>query len=201
MIKAGIFDVGGVLHDNSMDNATADTAAAFGISVEKLQETWLGPLGEMNVGKIDEKEFWNIVLEKLGREKLPRTDLLTREFINHINLHRDTIALVNKLKQEGLKLGVVSNTIKPHADYARSIGLYQPFDVLVLSYEAGVAKPNPKIWHYALEKLAVKPEESFFTDDIPAYVEAARNLGINAFHYEGAVKLAEDIKKLGVNLS
>ncbi len=200
MIKAGIFDVGGVLHDNSIYNATEDTAKTLGMSIEKLKLLWSEPLEELILGQITEEEFWKNVSEKIGMKKTNRTDLLTREFIAHCDLHNDVLDIVDKLKERGVKVAALSNTIKPHSDYLRNIGLYQKFDVVVLSDEIGIKKPDTGIWRYALDKLKVKPEESFYVDDIPVYVEVAKTIGIRAFQYESSKKLIEDIESLGVKI-
>ncbi len=59
-------------------------------------------------------------------------------------------------------------------------------------------KPNPRFCRFALEKFAVAPEEAFFTDDVPRFVEAANEIGIHGILFGGAEKLTEAIRALGV---
>jgi len=201
VIKAVIFDAGGVLHDLPMDNVYDDVANTFGISRQELEEAWSGPLNQLGLGKITEVEFWELVLRNLRWPyDLPRTDLLVREFIAHYGLHHDVLTIVDQLKERGVKTVVLSNTIKPHADYAYQIGLYHRFDVRVLSHEVHFRKPDWRIWGIALRQLNIIPEEAIYFDDLLYYVSAAQDLGIHAFLYENARKVAGHLRAAGIEI-
>jgi putative hydrolase of the HAD superfamily len=53
------------------------------------------------------------------------------------------------------------------------------FDAVVDSSEVGMRKPNPAIYHHALEQLGgIAPEHAVFLDDSPGNVEGARRAGL-----------------------
>ena len=88
--------------------------------------------------------------------------------------------MANRLKQRGLLTAIVSNmgdTV--HAEMEREFEWLSRFDVLVWSYRLGVAKPDPAIYRYALDKLGTLPGETLFIDDRPANVDAAQALGMS----------------------
>jgi putative hydrolase of the HAD superfamily len=69
-------------------------------------------------------------------------------------------------RRAGFKLGVVSNAMgNIEADAAR-YGLADFFDTIVDSHVVGVAKPDPRIFHIALERLRVTPGEALFAGDL-----------------------------------
>jgi putative hydrolase of the HAD superfamily len=72
------------------------------------------------------------------------------------------------------------------------------FDAYVLSYEVGAMKPEPRIYAAAIEAAQCAPQECFFTDDIPEYVEGARQAGIDAVVFEGAEALERELRARGV---
>jgi putative hydrolase of the HAD superfamily len=78
---------------------------------------------------------------------------------------RETLAT---LRDRGLRLGVISNTIQPgrylDANSARG-GLLDFFSATVYSSEVGVAKPHPAIFRSALEKLGVEPGRAVHVGD------------------------------------
>ncbi|HXW84672.1 MAG TPA: HAD family hydrolase, partial [Candidatus Binataceae bacterium] len=76
---------------------------------------------------------------------------------------RETLA---RLKDAGLKLAVVSNAEGQVEGDAQRFGLAQFFDVIIDSHVVGVAKPDPRIFQIALERLGVGAEESLFAGDI-----------------------------------
>ena len=70
------------------------------------------------------------------------------------------------------------------------------FDALVLSAEVGIMKPDPRIYHIALDKLEVKPNEAVFVDDMPANVEAARTLGMQGILFQSQEQTLDKLKEL-----
>ncbi len=80
-------------------------------------------------------------------------------------------------------LGVISNG---NAD-VNHIGIGQYFDFSVNVIDAGVAKPDPKIFHYALGLANCKAEETLHIGDHPDFdVLGALNAGLHAIWYNPA---------------
>ena len=201
MIKAVIFDVGGVLHGSSGNYIFQDIMQTFEITEEVLREVWSEIIGKLGKGEITENEFWRLFLKKIKSNKpLPKESLLLREFIKHYDRNDDVINLVKRLKNNSYKVAVLSNSIKPHAEYQYKIGIYRNFNIVVLSHEVGMQKPDLKIYKYLLRKLRVKPEEAFFVDDKLNNVEAASKLGIHAVLFKNIKQLEIELEKLGVKI-
>jgi len=57
------------------------------------------------------------------------------------------------------------------------------FDPLIVSAEAGIAKPDPRIYQLALERLGIEPAEAVFVDDFEANADGARWVGMQAVHF------------------
>ncbi len=92
------------------------------------------------------------------------------------------------------RLLVLSNTNAIHfAMVRRNYPLLRHFHDLVLSYEVKAMKPSPAIYREAIARAQCRPEECFFTDDIPAYVEGARREGIDAVQFESCAQLERDL--------
>jgi putative hydrolase of the HAD superfamily len=97
------------------------------------------------------------------------------------------------------RLLVLSNTNAIHFDMVRqSYPLLRHFHDLVLSYEVKAMKPSPAIYREAIARAQCRPEECFFTDDIPAYVEGARREGIDAVQFESCAQLERDLAARGI---
>jgi putative hydrolase of the HAD superfamily len=79
-----------------------------------------------------------------------------------------THALLESLRERGLKLGLVSNAFDPgwllHRDLEQ-MGLAQRLDFSVFSSEVGTRKPHPAIFERALEVLGLEPENALFVGD------------------------------------
>jgi FMN phosphatase YigB (HAD superfamily) len=72
------------------------------------------------------------------------------------------------------------------------------FHDLVLSYEVKAMKPLPEIFQAAIARAGCRPEECFYTDDIAAFVAAARSLGIDAVRFESLAQLEEELRARGI---
>jgi HAD superfamily hydrolase (TIGR01509 family) len=56
-------------------------------------------------------------------------------------------------------------------------------------------KPQPEIYQAAIECAGCRPEECFYTDDIPEFIEAAKRLGIDAVQFESAAQLERELAR------
>lgn len=92
-----------------------------------------------------------------------------------------TFEALEAFKSAGYRLGIVSNAQGQIEGDARRFGLAPYFDVIIDSEVVGVAKPDPRIFQIALERLGVAPGEVKFAGDIYSIdVEGARAAGIEA---------------------
>jgi len=96
--------------------------------------------------------------------------------------------------RERYRLLVLSNTNAIHFAMVRqNYPLLRHFHDLVLSYEVKAMKPSSAIYREAIARARCRPEECFYTDDIPAYVEAARREGIDAVQFLSCAQLERDL--------
>ena len=117
-----------------------------------------------------------------------------------------TDILIPESMLEGLRrryrLVLVSNTNALHFEMIRESETYghllRHFDHLVLSYEVHAMKPRPEIFQAAVKCAGCRPQECFYTDDIVAYSDAARTLGIDAAVFESPMQLAREMRGRGI---
>jgi putative hydrolase of the HAD superfamily len=92
-------------------------------------------------------------------------------------------ALLDTLRERGLKLGLVSNAFDPpgllHQDLEQ-LGVADRLDVALFSSEVGRRKPDPAIFEQALAALDVAPARALFVGDTLATdVAGAKALGMH----------------------
>jgi len=76
---------------------------------------------------------------------------------------------------------IVSNCDHGTRPVVERLGLDAETDAVVLSFEAGVAKPDAGIYRIALDALGAREEEAVFVDDQARYCDGAAALGIGTF--------------------
>jgi len=83
-------------------------------------------------------------------------------------LEPSVIALLDALRERGLKVGLVSNLFDPPAlmrELFDEIGLLGRLDAIALSAEVGKRKPHQAVFRSALEQAGVAPGESVMVGD------------------------------------
>jgi putative hydrolase of the HAD superfamily len=78
---------------------------------------------------------------------------------------RNALAL-ERLRERGVLLGVVSNSDGRVEDALRAAGLADYFDVIIDSSIAGVEKPDPRIFAAALGQLGVAAADALYIGDV-----------------------------------
>ena len=95
-------------------------------------------------------------------------------------LPEDTSTTLHALRQQGTKLGVITNG--PTAWQSKkldALGLAGFFDVVVISQSEGLTKPDPRIFARAVDRIGVTPAEAMFVGDHPDIdVAGARTAGM-----------------------
>jgi putative hydrolase of the HAD superfamily len=108
--------------------------------------------------------------------------------------------MIRTLRAAGLRTALLSNSWGgaeyPRADFP---GL---FDLVVLSGEVGMRKPEPRIFRHAVQALGLDPAECVFVDDMEPNVVAARACGLTSvLHTEPAATAQALQDLLGVPLT
>jgi putative hydrolase of the HAD superfamily len=78
----------------------------------------------------------------------------------------DAAPVCERLRERGLKLGVVSNASITVRDLLSQAGLLHLFEVVIASQDLGIQKPDPLIFHAALTTLGVDPSEALYAGDL-----------------------------------
>ena len=72
------------------------------------------------------------------------------------------------------------------------------FEGILVSGAEGMRKPFPEIYELILSRYNIDREKAVFIDDSIKNVEGSEAVGLKALHFEGAAKLTDDLRKLGV---
>jgi len=97
-------------------------------------------------------------------------------------LFPDVIGALAQLRSAGHPLAVLTNgSSDRQRDKLSATGLEQLFDVVVISGEVGLGKPDPRIFRRALAELGACPSDATMVGDNRAKdVDAARAVGLRA---------------------
>ena len=93
-------------------------------------------------------------------------------------VYADVEAQLRRWRDAGLRLGVVSNFDRRLHGLLEGLGLSPLLDAVVVSSQAGAAKPDPRPFALALEALELSNEQAWHVGDSPEDLEGARAAGL-----------------------
>ena len=194
LIRAVIFDFGETLATGKLDAKSYRQqllayihSLGYALSEKSLAKTLDGMLAILMKARKENKELtfeelYSRVLVKLGINP-------TEEVLSHIhglyaeNFTVEPVPGVTKVLQTlhgRYKLAVLSNAMSQLPRLAlEKASLTKFFQLIIISRDLGIRKPDPKIFQYVLEKLGVKPEETIHVgDSLKQDVVGAKTAGI-----------------------
>jgi putative hydrolase of the HAD superfamily len=147
----------------------------------------------VEAGRVPQRELELTLARQLG---VRGEDLIAR-MLGGLRPRPETAHLANRARAAGVVTAVLSNSwgaggYDPYAGY----DLAALFDVVVISHQVGLRKPDPPIYELTAAKLALLPEDCVFMDDTPANLVTARQLGMATVHFAGAPSDFAEIERL-----
>ncbi len=147
----------------------------------------------LEIGEIDQRG-WNEgfgALLNISAENLMGRVLYTLDPAYEVlNVARDA-------RRAGIRTAVLSNSLgtDPHDPYF-PYRLEEVFDVVVMSTDLRIRKPDPAIFRHTLDMLGVTPSACVFADDTETNLEAAEALGIFVVHAVDEDETASQLREL-----
>ncbi len=153
-------------------------------------------------GHLPEDEFSIQFAQRLAQETGKEIDperFISRMF-GGVRLEEGMLEAVASVRKAGYKTGLLSNSWGLQG-YPRE-RFKDLFDVVVISAEVGMRKPQPEIFRFTAEKLGVEPARCVFVDDFGGHLKAAMAEGMTTvLHRNPAETIAELSTLLDVPLS
>jgi epoxide hydrolase-like predicted phosphatase len=211
--SALIVDWGGVL-TGDLDGSMAQALRSSGVDLDafgRVLRDWLGPDAEREAhvnplhalerGEIGIPHFEERLADELQRRQgaaIQHEGLLQRMF-DAIEHAPDMNALVLRARHAGLRTALLSNSWGN--EYPRD-GWDSMFEVVVISGEVGMRKPEARIYRHTAALLGVDPAACVFVDDLRPNVDAAAAVGMVGVHHQEYAATAHELDVLfGIPLS
>jgi epoxide hydrolase-like predicted phosphatase len=195
-IKATIWDFSRVLLKPRMADPHAFMATELGIDPLKFANYFNGEKNaRMDLGDESETEFYRRIIREQGLE-MDALHTFERYFFDLFLLDEELIDTIRRSRPQ-FKTAICSNfssLLRPLLEKKWKIA--DAFDVVVISSEVKLLKPDPRIYQLTLKRLHVKPEEAIFIDDTEKNVRGAQALGIHGILFKDSRETIQQIEKI-----
>jgi len=196
-IESVIFDWGGVLIDNPAPGLMRYCAQALNVKKEDYIRTHDKFAADFQKGLIGEDTFWERICGELDVPK-PKFESLWADAFKAAYVPReDVFSLAERLRRDGYKTALLSNTEAPAMQYFYQLQ-YNMFDVLVFSCAEGTRKPEREIYELTVRRLGSRAGQSVFIDDEQEYINGGKEAGLNTILFENLSRLKSALAELGV---
>ena len=206
MIRAVVSDFGGVLTTplstgflRIQDDVGVPRDAFRQAMIAATAADGINPLYRLETGEIPEQAFLAALERQLA-------DILGHEVTLHgfgerylaaLDPNDALFAYYRRLHERGVRFAMLTNNVREWEPHWRAkLPIDDIFETVVDSAFVGVRKPDPAIYAIALERLELPAGECVFIDDLERNVDAARELGFAAVHFEDTGQVIAELDAL-----
>jgi putative hydrolase of the HAD superfamily len=195
-----IFDLGNTLiklaYERVLEKVCRDASVTRDDLVDILEDA--GGYRDLERGGVTFFEFYEYVCDKAGyRGSAREFQAIWSDFFD--GPLPGVEELLDKIRDK-YRVAFLSNSNEVHAELIpRTFGtLFRKDDRFIFSYRFKVAKPDPEIFHRALEVLGTLPHHAVFIDDLLENVLAAKQIGMRAFQFIDTPSLVRELEAEGL---
>lgn len=181
-MKAIIFDCFGVLTLNAHHRYNERFTEEQGHEFHDLNQM-------RDHGFLDQEGYF-VALSRLSGESVEE---VREHFTKNYHLNTELLYYIRTTLKPKYKIGMLSNMGREWIQDIFTKKDLELFDVIVLSGEEGVTKPNPLMYERVAERLDVAPEECVMVDDLERNCAGARDVGMRAVLFETTRQLEAEL--------
>jgi len=209
-IKAVIFDVGGVLalsknpivigkRSNMHDLGVHEyISRKLRISIDQWFDAIDSIYADAFVGQLSERTTILTISRKLGVSPFKVFSLFLKAYKRNFKQNKKLYKLAFKLKKQGHKIAILSDQWWLSKEAVIKEKYMKKFNVVVISCDVGLRKPNPEIYKLTLKKLKLPAKNCLFIDNQTWNLTPAKKLGMKTILFKTDEQLFKQLFKMGV---
>ncbi len=173
-MKAILLDMYGVIVKQTGDDFVPYVQQTFpDLEPCKIYEPWF----KADIGELTSLEVWAQIGFQGDLEKIEK------EYLDTIELSDGFLDFIKAVRKQ-YKLAIISNDSSRWSKYLREkFNLNQYFDVISISGDLKIQKPDKRIFELTIERLGIKAKDCLYIDDREGNLEAAEKVGMNTIMF------------------
>lgn len=196
VIQGVLFDIGGVLLGSANAEIRTVLSQWIGGDLMALRKIFAQEYFMVDRGQMQEEQLQALIQAHLKLDVPSPAEELAEAWWRGSQPDEAMFDLARRLKASDIRIGLLSNTQPTHVAMMREMGFADIFDSVVYSCEVNARKPEPEIYRLGASRLGTEPERTLFIDDLPANVEGARAMGMQAILHRSAAETEATVSRL-----
>jgi putative hydrolase of the HAD superfamily len=195
-LTAVVFDYGHVL---SLGQPQTDVEEMRRLLCDSFDEHYWALRAPYDRGDMQGLEYWTEVARRCDLAMTPQLceQLVAVDTRSWSVPNRAVLQLIEPLRQQGLRLGVLSNMPPELRQGLTGKGTWMPeFDHETYSCDIRVIKPDPAIYQHCLAGLDVAASKALFIDDRKENIDAAHEIGMQTIWATDSHSIARQIAEI-----
>lgn len=170
-MKAIVLDMYGVIVKQTGDDFVPYVQRTFSdLKSEEIYTPWF----KADVGELTSLEVWESLGFKGDIEKIEK------EYLDTIEINDGFLDFVSSVCKH-YKMAIISNDSSRWSKFLREkFDINKYFDVISISGDLKIQKPDERIFKLTIEQLGCKAEDCLYVDDREGNLEVASKIGMNA---------------------
>jgi len=205
-IKAIIFDVGAVLELGKYSkkairkhhNLSVHMRIAKKLNIELDQ--WFDAIDSSYArsieGKITKAKLMSIISKNLQKDKKKLEKIITKSYDVYFKKNKELFRLAHKLKKQGYKIAIFSDQWHLSKQALIRKKDTKEFDLILVSCDIGLRKPDPKFYKLLFRKLKLKPQEMVFIDNQKWNIKQGKKLGMRTILFKDNKQTIKELDKI-----
>lgn len=205
-IKAVISDFGGVLTTPllgsfmALQDEIGIEAGTLGRAMQRIAEReGEHPLFELERGRTSEADFIAALRRELASDlgHEPELHRFSEIYFEALDVNEPMIGVMREARSRGYRMALLTNNVREWEPLWRAmVPIDEIFELVVDSAFVGMRKPEPDIYELTVERLGdgIGAGDCLFVDDVEVNIAAARDLGMEAVHFQSNEQAIPEIE-------
>ncbi len=197
VIRAVVFDIGGVLEITPDLGVIPMWEARLGLPAGELSDRMHDAFAGGSIGTITKDDVHQALRDRLGLDELQVAAFMADIWREYLGTPNTELIEHTRLLRPRYRTGILSNSFVGAREKEQAAYCFEDLvDDIVYSHEAGMSKPDPRIYALACTRLGVRPDETVFVDDTDYCVAGASEVGMHAIRYLDNTQVIHEIEVL-----
>ena len=213
-VKVLVFDVGGVLAlphhyikkgEKEFSGIHEHIARKLSISFDEWFDAIDVLYTQATIGKISRQKFINEVSKKLSVNKKRLVKTIQQAYTSCMKKNYELFTIIKTLRKNGYIVGVLTDQWYFSRESIFPKKEQKNFDFVIVSYEAGMKKPDPAIYTLLMKKIhqknkMVKPSEVVFIDNRDYNLIPAKKMGMKTVLFKDNAQVMRELGRIEVSV-